>query len=126
MSLLLVVLALVWEGAKAFGRRWLHAEYWRYALDLTIFNDTQLPHLGDIRAVHRTGAAQWRAALPDVVQIRAAHAVASCAASSGRADLLRAGDFVRTFHAASARPAAVRDRLADGARILAVAPMVVI
>jgi len=50
VSLLLVVLlALVWEGAKAFGSSVGYSlDVGGTPIDLTIFNDTQLPHLGDI------------------------------------------------------------------------------
>lgn len=47
--LLVVVLALAWEGAKAFGEAVGYSlTIGGTTLDLTIFNDTQLPHLGDI------------------------------------------------------------------------------
>jgi NitT/TauT family transport system permease protein len=47
--LLVILLALVWEGAKAFGASVGYSlNIGGAAVDLTIFNDTQLPHLGDI------------------------------------------------------------------------------
>jgi NitT/TauT family transport system permease protein len=47
--LLVVVIVLVWEGAKTLGRTNNYAlPIGGTTLDLTIFNDTQLPHLGAI------------------------------------------------------------------------------
>jgi NitT/TauT family transport system permease protein len=50
MSLLLVILlALIWEGAKAFGAANSYAlNLGGATIDLTLLNDTQLPHLGDV------------------------------------------------------------------------------
>ena len=50
LSLLLVILlALVWEGAKAFGAANNYAlNVGGTSIDLTILNDSQLPHLADI------------------------------------------------------------------------------
>ena len=52
MSLLLVVLiVLLWEGLKTFGRANGYAlTVGGTTISLTLFNDTQLPHLGDIFA----------------------------------------------------------------------------
>ncbi len=47
--LLVVVLVLVWEGAKAFGAANGYALHvGGTSIDLTILNDSQLPHLADI------------------------------------------------------------------------------
>lgn len=47
--LIIVVLALIWEGAKAFGRANNYSlDVGGSVVDLTLFNDTQLPHLTDI------------------------------------------------------------------------------
>ncbi len=47
--LLIVVLALVWEGSKAFGAANGYAlNVGGTSIDLTILNDSQLPHLADI------------------------------------------------------------------------------
>ncbi len=47
--LLVVVLVLVWEGAKAFGAANGYAlNIGGTTIDLTILNDSQLPHLADI------------------------------------------------------------------------------
>lgn len=49
--LLVILLALAWEGAKAFGSSVGYTlNVGGTAVDLTIFNDTQLPHLTDILA----------------------------------------------------------------------------
>jgi len=52
MSILLVVLiVLLWEGLKAFSRANGYAiTVGGATISLTLFNDTQLPHLGDILA----------------------------------------------------------------------------
>jgi NitT/TauT family transport system permease protein len=48
-ALIVVVLILVWEGVKAFGKANNYAlNIGGSTLDLTLFNDTQLPHLTDI------------------------------------------------------------------------------
>ena len=48
---LLLVIALLWEGGKAFGRANDYAlNIGGVTLDLSIFNDEQLPHLGAIAA----------------------------------------------------------------------------
>jgi NitT/TauT family transport system permease protein len=48
-ALLVVLLALLWEGAKAFGAANNYAlNLGGATIDLTILNDTQLPHLGSI------------------------------------------------------------------------------
>jgi NitT/TauT family transport system permease protein len=48
-ALLVVLLALLWEGAKAFGEANNYAlNLGGATIDLTILNDTQLPHLGSI------------------------------------------------------------------------------
>lgn len=47
--LLVVVLLLLWEGAKAFAASNDYAiSLGSMSIDLTLLNDTQLPHLGDI------------------------------------------------------------------------------
>lgn len=47
--LLLVLIALLWEGAKAFARANNYAlEIGGLTINLSNFNDEQLPHLGDI------------------------------------------------------------------------------
>lgn len=50
LSILLVVfLGLVWEGAKAFGEANNYTlTVGETTIDLTLFNDVQMPHLGDI------------------------------------------------------------------------------
>ncbi len=49
--LLVVLIALLWEGAKAFGAANNYAlNLGGATIDLTILNDTQLPHLGSIAA----------------------------------------------------------------------------
>jgi NitT/TauT family transport system permease protein len=48
-ALIVVVLVLVWEGAKAFGKANNYAlNLGGSSVDLTLVNDTQLPHLTDI------------------------------------------------------------------------------
>jgi NitT/TauT family transport system permease protein len=47
--LIIVVLIVIWEGAKAFSEANDYSvTIGGTAVDLTLFNDTQLPHLGDI------------------------------------------------------------------------------
>lgn len=49
--LLVALIALLWEGAKAFGAANNYAlNLGGATIDLTILNDTQLPHLGSIAA----------------------------------------------------------------------------
>jgi NitT/TauT family transport system permease protein len=48
-ALLVILIALLWEGAKAFGEANNYAlNLGGATIDLTILNDTQLPHLGSI------------------------------------------------------------------------------